>query len=87
MLHTMAQAIGPLVPEEKNFEGFLPYMSMAAILVMWPRCSEQTFFAPTHGGSIWYLALIGPAVLEIFENGGRMDGQQSMPILLAHQWA
>ena len=26
--------IGPLVPEKKNFEGILPYMGMAAILVM-----------------------------------------------------
>ena len=26
--------IGPLVPEKKIFEGFLPYMGMAAILVM-----------------------------------------------------
>ena len=28
--------IGPVVPEKKIFEGFLPYMGMAAILVMWP---------------------------------------------------
>ena len=28
--------IGPLVLEKKIFEGFLPYMGMAAILVMWP---------------------------------------------------
>ena len=80
---------GPLVPEKKIFEGFLPYMGMAAILVMWPRCPEQTFVPPTHGGSTWNLALIGPAVLEkkIFENGGRTDanGQRnrrwSIPIL------
>ena len=26
--------VGPLVPEKKIFEGFLPYMGMAAILVM-----------------------------------------------------
>ena len=26
--------IGPVVPEKKIFEGFLPYMGMAAILVM-----------------------------------------------------
>ena len=26
--------IGPPVPEKKIFEGFLPYMGMAAILVM-----------------------------------------------------
>ena len=39
-------------------------MGMAAILVMWPRCSEQSFIPHTHWGSIWILALIGPAVSE-----------------------
>ena len=28
--------IGPLVPEKKIVEGFLPYMRMAAILVVYP---------------------------------------------------
>ena len=27
--------IGPPVPEKKILEGFLPYMGMAAILVIW----------------------------------------------------
>ena len=34
MLHTKFRRIGQLVPEKKNFEGFLPYMGVAAILVM-----------------------------------------------------
>ena len=34
MLHAKFSVIGPLVPEKKIFEGFLPYMGMAAILVM-----------------------------------------------------
>ena len=34
ILHTKFVEIGPSVPEKKNFEGFLPYMGMAAILVM-----------------------------------------------------
>ena len=34
MLHTKFVKIGPLVLEKKIFEGFLPYMGMAAILVM-----------------------------------------------------
>ena len=42
--------IGLPVPEKKIFEGFLPYMDMAAILVMGPRCPEQTFFHPTQVG-------------------------------------
>ena len=35
------KVIGPLVLEKKIFEGFLPYMGVAAILVMWPRPREQ----------------------------------------------
>ena len=48
-------------------------MGMAAILVMWPRPSEQTFVPLSHLDSIWNLALIGQVVLEQkrFENGGR----------------
>ena len=34
--HTKFVEISPPVPEKKIFEGFLPYMGMAAILVMWP---------------------------------------------------
>ena len=40
----------PPVPEKKIFEGFLPYMGVAAILVIWPRCREQTFVPPTQAG-------------------------------------
>ena len=53
--------ISPLVQEKKIFEGFLPYMGMAAILV---RCGVQTFVSPTHRGSTQNLALIGHVVLE-----------------------
>ena len=73
------KVIGPLVLEKKIFEEFLPYMGVAAILVMWPRPCEQTFVPPSHWGSIWNLALIGQVVLEkkIFENGGRRtDGRR-----------
>ena len=34
MLHTKFREIGLPVPEKKIFGGFLPYMGMAAILVM-----------------------------------------------------
>ena len=66
------KVIGPLVLEKKIFEGFLPYMGMAAILVMWPRPRKQTLIPPSHWDSTWNLASIGQAVLEkkIFENGG-----------------
>ena len=56
--------ISPSVSEKKIFEGFLPYMGVAAILVMWPRCGEQTFVPSTQGGSLWNLALIGQVVSE-----------------------
>ena len=42
--------ISPLVVE-KIFEWFLPYIGVAAMLVMWPRCSEQTSIPATQGGS------------------------------------
>ena len=75
--------------EKKIFEGFLPYKGVAAILVMSPRPREQLFVRPSHWGSKWNLALIGPAVLEkIFENGGRrMDWRRTMAILKAYHWA
>ena len=59
---------------EEDFWRFLPYIGMAAILVMWPGPFIQTFFIPSQGGSTWNLALIGQAVLEmkIFENGGHI---------------
>ena len=37
--------IGPSVPEKKNFEGFLPYMGVAAIMVMWPASCHQIFIS------------------------------------------
>ena len=62
--------IGPLVLEKISEGFFLPYMEVAAILVMCPRCCEQNFVPPTQGGSTYNLALIGQAVLEekMFEN-------------------
>ena len=53
-------------------------MGVVANLVMWPIPSEQSFVPPSHGGSIWNLALIGPTVLEkkIFENDGWTTDRQ-----------
>ena len=75
MLHTKAQGHWPFGSGEEGFEGLLPYMGVAATMVMWPRPPEQTFVPSSHWGSIWNLALIDPAVFEkkIFENGGRTD--------------
>ena len=52
--------IGQPVLEKKIFEGFLPYMGVVAILVIY----EQTFVHPTQGGSTENLASIGQVVLE-----------------------
>ena len=48
-------------------------MGMAATLVMWPGLLEQTFVPPSHAGSIWNLASIGPVVSEekMFKECGR----------------
>ena len=40
--------IGPPVLEKKIFEGFLPYMGMVAILVMWPELFIYTLVNPSH---------------------------------------
>ena len=56
MLHTNCQGHRPFGSGEEDFLRFLqnvPYMGMAAILVMWPGPFEQTFVPPSHGVSIW----------------------------------
>ena len=75
MLHTKSQGHWPFDSGEEDFWRILPYMGVAK----WLRPREQTFVPPSHWGSIWNLALIGPAVLEkIFENGGQItDGQRT----------
>ena len=50
MLHTKFRGNPPAGSGEEDFEGFLPSMGVAAILVMWPRCREQNFVAPTQEG-------------------------------------
>ena len=56
--------ICPLVSEEMIFEGFLPYMGMAAILVMWPRLSIYTLVPPSYRCFTQNSALIGQVVSE-----------------------
>ena len=75
----------------KIFEGILPYMVVAAILVMRSRCHEKNFVPPIQGGFTYHLALIGPAVSEkkMFEHCERCrrkttDGRRTMGILQAH---
>ena len=68
---------------EEDFEGFLPYMGMAAILVMWPGSFELTFVVPSYGGSIWNLILIGKQFLgrRCLKRVADDHGQRSLPVL------
>ena len=70
MLHANFQGHRPFGSGEEDFLKFLPYMSMAAIMVMWPGLFEQTFVFPSHGGSLWNVTSIGLMALEekMFEN-------------------
>ena len=64
MVHTKFQGHWSIGSGEEDFLRFLPYMGMAAILVMWPGPFEQLFVPPTPGGYIWNLVTIGPVVSE-----------------------
>ena len=48
--------------EEDSFSRFLPYMSLEAILAMWPGTFEQIFILISLGGSIRNLASIDPVL-------------------------
>ena len=63
-MHTKFQGNQPFGSGEEDFLRFLPYMGMAAILVMWPGQFEQTFVTLSHRSSIWNLTLTGPMVSE-----------------------
>ena len=69
---------------EEDFLRFLPYMGMAAMLVMWPRPFEQFFLPKGPGGCIWNLVAIGPVVseeesFEIVDGRRMMDGRTTEP--------
>ena len=64
MLHTKFQGHWSIGSGVEDFLRFLPYMGMAAMLVMWPRSFEQLFFPKGPGGCIWNLVAIDPAVSE-----------------------
>ena len=84
MLHTKFQGHWSIGSGE-DFLRFLPYMGMAAMLVMWPRPFEQFFFPKVPGGCVWNLVAIGLVVSEekSFEivDGRTMDGRRSLHIL------
>ena len=51
MLHTKFRGNRPTGSGEEDCLRFLPYIGMAAILVMCPRPFIQTFVPPSQGGS------------------------------------
>ena len=77
--------------EEDNFEWFLPYMGVAAILVMWSISREQTFVPSTHGCSTENFSLIGQAVsekiFEIVDGRWRTDAGAWLSYKLTLRWA
>ena len=62
MLDTNLQGHRLFGYREEYFSRFLPYMGMAAMLVMSPGSFEQTFIPTSLGGSTCNLASIGLAV-------------------------
>ena len=64
MLHTKFQGHQSIGSGEEDLLRFLPYMGMAAILVMWPGPFKQLFVPPIPGGYIWNLVTIGSVVSE-----------------------
>ena len=56
--------IGLQVPEKKIFERFLPYMDVAAILVMWPASCHQIFISLNLKAFIQSLVQISTIVSE-----------------------
>ena len=56
--------IGPPVPEKKILKGFLPYVGMAAILVMEPASCHQIFISLYLKTFIKKLVQIGKVVYE-----------------------
>ena len=56
--------IGPSVPEKKIFKGFLPYVGMAAILVMGPASCHQIFISLYLKAFLKKLVQIGKVVYE-----------------------
>ena len=90
MLHTKPQGHWPFGSGEEDFWRVFTIYGRGGHLGHVTQTPEQTFVPPTHGGSKWNLASIGPAVLEkIFENenGGRTDHAYtiSSPISLKAQ--
>ena len=85
MLHTKPQGHWPFDSGEEDFWRVFTIYGRGGHLGHVTHFHEQTFVPPSHWGSIWNLALIGPVVLEkkIFENGGLKTDTEHGPWLKA----
>ena len=86
IMHTKFQG-HQLFGSRKDFLRFLPYMGMAAIMVMWPGPFEQTLVPPSHRSSIWNLT--GPVVSaeKMFKECGRWRTIEAYLSYKLTQWA
>ena len=64
MLKPSFVEIGPPIPEKRIFEGFLPYMGMAAILLMSPASYQQILISMYLKAYMQNLVKNGPVVSE-----------------------
>ena len=64
MLHTKFQGHRSIGSGEEDFLRFLPYMGMAAMLVMWPNSFVQIFIPISLQTFIWTLVPNCPTVFE-----------------------
>ena len=64
MLHTKFQGHGSIGSGEEDFLRFLPYMGMAAMLVMWPSSFVLIFNPILPQAFIWILVPNDPTVFE-----------------------
>ena len=64
MLHTKFQGHGFIGSGEEDFLRFLPYSSMAAMLVMWPNSFVKIFIPILPQAFIWILVPNDPIVFE-----------------------
>ena len=89
MLHTKFVGSGPQVPEKKIFEGFLPYLGMAAILIILPASCHQIFISLYLKAFIQTLVQISKVVFKkiqfefLYVHMGQ-DQEMTLTLLLAY---
>ena len=64
MVHTKVQGHGSIGSGQEDFLRFLPYMGMAAMLVMWPNSFVKIFIPILPQAFIWILVPNGQTVFE-----------------------